>query len=50
MKIVDMVITRTRFSDRKSRSVNNSVQWPDFADVALLVGPEASRREVTFCT
>jgi hypothetical protein len=29
MKMVDMVITRIRFSGRKSRSVNNVFQRPD---------------------
>jgi hypothetical protein len=31
MEIIDMVITRIRFSGRKSRRVNNSLQRPDLA-------------------
>ena len=43
MGMVDMVITTIWFSGPKSRSVNNSSQWPDFRHLALLVGLEASR-------
>ena len=38
-----MIITRIWFSDRKSRSVNNFFQWPDLANLGLMVGLEASR-------
>ncbi len=38
--MLDVVITKNWFSDRKSRSVNNSLQRPD---LGLLVGLEASR-------
>ena len=38
-----MVITKNWFSGRKSRSVNNFFQRPDFGNLGLLVGLEAAR-------
>ena len=43
MEMVDMVITKIRFSDPKSRSANNSFQRPDFGHLGQLVDLEASR-------
>ena len=38
-----MVITKNWFSSRKSRSVNNFFQRPNFGNLGLLVSLEASR-------
>ena len=38
-----MVITKIWFSGRQSRSVNDSFQQPNFENLGLLVGLEASR-------
>ena len=43
MESVDMVITQVWFSGRQSRSVNDSFQQPNFENLGLLVGLEASR-------